>query len=66
MDRLTNAEWDVSQAARRLAASKGLFASAVLACDITGAEALLIDLEHAQTLSVRVRDPLRSLIEHLN
>ena len=67
MDRLTNAEWDVSQGARRLAGQQRAIRQ-LRTCmrDITGAEALLIDLERAQTLSVRVRDRLRSLIEHLN
>jgi hypothetical protein len=67
MNRLTNAEWDVSHGARRLAEQQRAVRQ-LRTCmrDISGAEALLIDLEHAQALSVRVRDRLRSLVEHPN
>ena len=67
MHRLTNAEWNVSHGARRLAGQQNAVRQ-LRTCmrDITGAEALLSDLEHAQALSLRVRDQLQSRIEHLS
>ena len=66
-DRLTNADWDVSHGARRVAEQRNAI-RVLRTCmrDVTAAEALLIDLECAQALSVKNRDRLLSLFEDLH
>ena len=67
LDRLANAEWDVSRGARLLVGQRNAVRQ-LRTCmrDVTSAEALLTDLECAQVLSVSERDRLRTQVEHLH
>jgi hypothetical protein len=64
LDRLADAEWAVSQGARRIAEQRGALRQ-LRSCmrDVTDAQELLIDLECEQMLSVNERDLLREQLE---
>ena len=66
LDRLANAEWDVSHGARRLAGQRNAVRQ-LRACmrDVSNAETLLTDLAAEHLYSVSERDQLRSQLEAL-